>query len=192
MSVNEKMTAIAEAIRLYAEHNNPLGLDAMASGVHDVFNAGVREGKSNGYDEGFIAGKASVPFEVHKITIATDLVSGNNTILSDNEFVKQHCDNENFTIQLISLTPQSGEIAIGYAYHGNRMVVGSYYGLSMQSNTTGQITKVTGGRADSGGTHGIPYANKESGNVIIPNNTASGVLKAGDYLLILSVAEVAE
>lgn len=43
MSVNEKMTAIADAIRSKTGGTEPLGLDDMAVGVGDVYEAGKQE-----------------------------------------------------------------------------------------------------------------------------------------------------
>lgn len=45
MSVNEKMTAIADAIRDKTGGTEPLGLDAMASGVGEVYDKGVTDGR---------------------------------------------------------------------------------------------------------------------------------------------------
>ena len=57
MSVNEKMTAIADAIRDKTGSTEKLGLDAMASGIGEVYAAGYAAGQSAGggsqigYDE---------------------------------------------------------------------------------------------------------------------------------------------
>lgn len=64
MSVNEKMTAIADAIRSKTGDTEKLGLDAMASGVDNVYTAGhiagyiegEGYGRKIGYDEGHTAG----------------------------------------------------------------------------------------------------------------------------------------
>ena len=45
MSVNEQMTAIADAIRDKTGGTEPLGLDAMASGVGEAYEAGLTEGR---------------------------------------------------------------------------------------------------------------------------------------------------
>jgi hypothetical protein len=47
MSVNEKMTAIADNIRDKTGTAEPLTLDDMASGVNEVYNAGIDEGTLN-------------------------------------------------------------------------------------------------------------------------------------------------
>lgn len=50
MSVNEKMTAIADAIRDKTGGTEKLGLDAMAAGVGEVYTAGIEQGKQAEYD----------------------------------------------------------------------------------------------------------------------------------------------
>lgn len=50
MSVNEKMTAIADAIRDKTGGTEKLGLDAMAAGVGSVYTAGIEQGKQAEYD----------------------------------------------------------------------------------------------------------------------------------------------
>ena len=52
MSVDEKMTAIADAIRRYTGRSYKLSLDGMATGVSEVFGVGNTEGYNNGYNEG--------------------------------------------------------------------------------------------------------------------------------------------
>lgn len=51
MSVNEKMTAIADAIRDKTGGTEPLSLDAMANGVSDVFEAGKKSEYDAFWDE---------------------------------------------------------------------------------------------------------------------------------------------
>lgn len=52
MSVNEKMTGIADAIRRYTGRSDKLSLDGMATGVSEVFGVGNTDGYNNGYNEG--------------------------------------------------------------------------------------------------------------------------------------------
>lgn len=71
MSVNEKMKAIADAIREKTNITEPLTLDAMAenipfvyshgyaAGNNDGFASGTEHGKMIGYEEGFISGETS-------------------------------------------------------------------------------------------------------------------------------------
>lgn len=70
MSVNEKMTAIADAIRGYTGRNDKLSLDGMATGVSEVFGTGNQEGYNRGYDEGLTEGRTQgygLGFEEGKI-----------------------------------------------------------------------------------------------------------------------------
>ena len=180
-TVNEKMTAIANAIRCYVG-GEKMGLDAMASGVHSVYVQGHHDGASLN----------NVPFEVHKITIANDLTSGENILLANNDFIKNHYTKEGFSIQLISLTANTTGPAVSYAYNGNRhfhndvcgvMAVLTASGGNGNRHTTGNCYTVNYGN--------IPYVDA-NGNVKQINTTTNGLLRAGDYLIILSVAEVAE
>lgn len=54
MSVNEKMTAIADAIRGYTGKNDKLSLDGMATGVSEVFGVGNSRAEER-YEEGKVA-----------------------------------------------------------------------------------------------------------------------------------------
>lgn len=56
MSVQEKMTAIAEAIRTRTGETKKLGLDEMAAGVDTVYDKGYEEGYTGGYEAGQVAG----------------------------------------------------------------------------------------------------------------------------------------
>ncbi len=57
-TVNEKMTAIADAIRDKTGGADKLGLDGMAEGVNDVYDAGKTQGFNEGCDIGYNNGKA--------------------------------------------------------------------------------------------------------------------------------------
>ena len=61
-TVNEKLTAIADAIRTKTGGTGKLNLDQMAAGVTDVYQAGYNAGAGTGgggnYDEGYNAGLA--------------------------------------------------------------------------------------------------------------------------------------
>lgn len=56
MSVNEKMTAIADNIRQYTGSTEKLNLDQMAEAVHDVFTVGDLYGYGVGYEDGHTEG----------------------------------------------------------------------------------------------------------------------------------------
>ena len=64
MSVNSKMTAIADNIRGYTGGVTPLTLDGIAEGVNDVYDVahrnGINEGFTDGYTVGYSNGKASM------------------------------------------------------------------------------------------------------------------------------------
>ncbi len=51
MSVSEKMTAIADAIREKTGGTEKIGLDGIAEGVNEVHDVGIEEGKQAQYDE---------------------------------------------------------------------------------------------------------------------------------------------
>lgn len=51
MSINEKMTAIADKIRYYCNFTKKLGLDDMADNIDVVYDLGAQNGKDTAYDE---------------------------------------------------------------------------------------------------------------------------------------------
>ena len=57
MSVDEKMTAIADAIRRYTGRSYKLSLDGMATGVSEVFGVGNNNGYNEGREEGLSEGR---------------------------------------------------------------------------------------------------------------------------------------
>lgn len=57
MSVDEKMTAIADAIRRYTGRSDKLSLDGMATGVSEVFGVGNNNGYNEGREEGLSEGR---------------------------------------------------------------------------------------------------------------------------------------
>ena len=56
MSVAEKLTAIADKIRLYTANTEKLTLDDMANGVEDVHGIGLAEGEAYGREIGEVTG----------------------------------------------------------------------------------------------------------------------------------------
>ena len=56
MSVNEKMTAIANNIRQYTQSTDKLNLDQMAQGIHDVYTKGGEGQYNEGHSDGWQAG----------------------------------------------------------------------------------------------------------------------------------------
>ena len=185
-TVNEKLTAIADAIRMYTGGAEPLTLDAMAEGIH-IGNTYTKEhylfeGRILGFEEG----KASVQ-EVHRHTVPSDQTSGTYTFLANNEFIKNNYTKDGLCIQIFYLPPYKDGNGASYAYTGN---------IAIPSISTGEATKnsfMLNVRDD--GTFrvrvdaNVPYFD-ESGNLLMTTSTTNGILKAGDYLIILSVAEV--
>lgn len=57
MTVNKKMTAIADAIRSRTRETEKLSLDDMASGVNDVYDVGYSAGHTEGYNQGYTEGE---------------------------------------------------------------------------------------------------------------------------------------
>ena len=57
MSVDEKMTAIANSIRSYTGISDKLNLDSMATGVSVVYGNGRSEGYKEGHSEGLSEGR---------------------------------------------------------------------------------------------------------------------------------------
>jgi hypothetical protein len=160
--------------------------------ISTFFGTGESEayqmGYTDGYDIGFAAGEKS-KMEVHKITVPSDQTSGTYTLLANNEFIKNNYTKDGFFIQLISLPPYAVGDGAAYAYNGNILI---------PANGTGDKTadKFMLNRREDGEFRvrtvaNVPYFNA-NGNVLMATSTTNGILKAGDYLLILSVAEVQE
>lgn len=220
MTVRDVLTDIADTIRNNSDVRGTMKLEDMPNGIlavhrdgeefgknigyNDGFTAGtgagyetgLNEGLDQGRQEGFIEGKASVQ-EVHKITIAEDN-AGSTAVatwwLTNNEFVKNHYADEGFTLQLISLQAHAEGDALCYAYNGNRQMMdlgeNNVCGFRFSRTTTNTTNVATvNGNCLSGGYTGIPYV-KTDGTVVSIHRSGNTALKAGDYLLVLSVAEV--
>lgn len=189
----QKLTAIADAIRLgTGRYDEKVGLDAMPQAIRD----GIADAEIRGYYEG-IPNAIRTVREVHKITIAEDNAGDANTAtwwLKDNQFVIDHYADEGFMLQLISLQAYAEGYAVCYAYNGNRQMAAlgenlvCGYRMSRTTNNT-LTTATTTGNCYTGNYAGVPYV-KTDGSVVSIHKTGGTALLAGDYLLILSVAEV--
>lgn len=176
-SVNEKMTAIADAIRNTGSLTGKMNLDEMAEGVYTV------------YDKGYTDGQASKPFEVHKIYVSETKTSGTHVFLEGNDFITKNYDKPGFGIQIFYLPSYTEGNGMAYAYTGN---------VPIHSISTGEETKnnfMLNVRDD--GTFRIrvdtntPYFD-ENGNLKMTTSATNGILKEGYYLIILSVVNIPE
>ena len=185
-TVNEKLTAIADAIRLYTGGAEALTLDAMVEGIHTGNQATKDHYFSEGQLQGFEEGKASVQ-EVHHHTVPETKTSGTYVFLENNDFIKEHFADPGFCVQIIYLSPYTVGNGMSYSYRGN---------IPICSNSNGEETKdhfmlnvrddgAFRARVDAN----VPYF-AESGNLEMSTSSSNGILKAGDYLIILSVTEV--
>lgn len=151
------------------------------------------------YAAGQAAGGGGALMEVHKITIAEDNAGSANVAtwwLKDNDFVKKHYADPGFMLQLISLQAHAEGDCVCYAYNGNRrmMALGESLVCGYRISRTATNTSNVGTTTDNcytGNYQGVPYA-KSDGSVVSIHKTGSSALKAGDYLLVLSVVEVEE
>ena len=141
----------------------------------------------------YAAGQAAgALMEVHKITIASDLTSGYNALLTGNEFARKHLTDDGFYIQLISLTPiQVGTNSVCYSFNSNRPFMRTktptdIYGVTHFVTTTTFNSSVATVNAQTSGQN--LYAT-EQGDVKI-HCSGNVVLASGEYMLILGVAEV--
>ena len=134
--------------------------------------------------------------EVHRITVANDLTSASATfLLTNNQFVADHWDDTGFMIQLVPLNAIASGYGSVYAFNGNREIMNNgsskLYGSNLHLNLSGGIGVSTANKNSSGGNYdSVPFVDSTRTGIATINNTTSGTLKAGDYLLILSVAEV--
>ena len=194
MSVNEKMTAIADAIRWgTGRYDEKFGLDAMPQAIRD----GIVDAENRGFHEGSLQGALSVR-EVHKITVAEDKAGSSQVAqwwIEDNDFVGKHHTDAGFSIQVISLQAHADGNALCYAYNGNRqmmalgenLVCGFRFSRTSSNSTN---TAIATGNCIEGNTQGVPYVKPTERGVVSIHKAGGTALKAGDYLLILSVAGV--
>ena len=214
-TVNEKLTWIATLIRSNTGITKKLSLDDMAVGVDEVMVAGIARGREDGIStgkniggqegieegkfigrlEGLEEGIESVPFRVHKILLGNDLTSGTNTLLTGNQFIKDHYQDKGFMVQYINLfVKQQGTIQLGYGVCANRGTLpsgdGYIYGYCMHRGTGGAASNYSYKHTyTDDGCYGVPKVNA-NGDITVRCESTKNVLTAGEYLIILSVAEV--
>lgn len=158
------------------------------NGTHDVTN--------------YASAVVNVPSSaktLYTIPITLDAAQGGGanaikTVLSGNDFVKAHYDDENFFAVWfpVNATTAAASGVAGMVYHGNRPMIttkSTYYGFFIRS--TGE-TANAGLMANTTKLNGTGYnvclrANS-SGNIILYVASAYTV-PAGDYILILGLAE---
>lgn len=184
------------------------------NGTHDVTNVasatvnvptgitptGTKEITSNGTHDvtNFASANVNVPTPesicvTRQITIDADQGNGtatNITVLSADEFVKKHYSNQNLSITMIPLfTPVAESTAVHFIWHGNRIVStakSSYCGLGMQSSGTSSHTTLALNTAPlTGNTYAVGFRAKSNGDVQLYTR-ATSIVKAGNYMLILT------
>ena len=145
------------------------------------------------YAAGQAAGGGGTLMEVHKITVASDLSSGYNVLLSNNQFIKDHYQDDGFVVTLTPLTPPTsgvnGQICYGYAANRPYLYSDSGHCYKIRAVTTTTLVSFSrdNKKAYESSYDGILYVN--SAGEVKMQNTASVVLNAGDYLIMLSVVE---
>lgn len=184
------------------------------NGTHDVTNVasatvnvptgitptGTKEITSNGTHDvtNFASANVNVPTPeaicvTRQITIGADQGNGTattTTILTGDEFVKNHYSDPNFSITMIPLfTPVAENTVVSWIWHGNRIVAtskSSYCGFGVQSAGTGSHSALALNTAAlTGNTYAVGFRAKSNGDVQLYTR-ANSIVKAGNYMLILT------
>ena len=114
--------------------------------------------------------------------------------LTDNDFVKNHYADPGFSVQIIPLQTYTEGYAISYSYHGNRALMNlggkAIHGFQLnRTNTNSTNVQTISGDCVEGTSYlGIPYV-KADGSVVSIHKGGNTTLRAGQYLVILAVAE---
>lgn len=136
-------------------------------------------------------------YHVIPITLDTALGAGtaiNKNILSGNTFVKQHYADEGFFAMWIPLnaTVAAASGVAGMVYHGNRAMLTTkttYYGSFIRSTgETANAAYTANNVKISGNGYNVSLRANSSGNINL-YVAANCTVPAGDYLLVLAVAD---
>ena len=156
------------------------------NGTHDVTN--------------YVSAVVNVPVPetvsvVHNITIASDLGAGKNTdynLITGDSFVKEHYADDGFSAMLIPVTQVASATGVGHwVYHGNRNIGSTNlvrYGCYAYSSSASNVVIAVATAKLSGTGYNISLRSNSSGNIQL-YVASSRTIKAGNYLLVLTLAE---
>ena len=136
-------------------------------------------------------------YHVIPITLSSAVGAGtaeNKSILTGNDFVKQHYADDGFFAMWLPLnaTTAAASGVAGMVYHGNRPLItakSAFYGLFMRSTGETANPSFMGATAKiSGSGYNVSLRANSSGDIKL-YVAASYTVPAGDYLLVLGLAE---
>lgn len=191
-------------------------LQALQTAKIDIANAIIQKNGIVNSEDGFsdfaacigtipqTSGEPSIPsepiepsepvnFEIHKITLSNDLTASNSVLMTDVQFIKDHINDEGFTVAIIALTPPAPtDKAIGYSMRGNRPLIqksgGYYYGVKFYANGSSPINQQTGKPLTETEWNGFPCVDA-TGKLFAHCNSSGNAFVAGDYLIMLAIIE---
>ena len=196
----------------------PTGTKTITSnGSHDVTNfatakvevpasgitpSGTKEITTNGTHDvtSFASALVNVPAPAQNlytipITVDTALGAGTNTnktVLSGNDFVKAHYDDENFFAMWypVDATTAAASGIVGVVFQGNRAMLTTkttYYGFMIRSSGETANASLTSHTAKVSGTgYNVSLRANSSGNINL-YVASSFTVPAGNYLLVLGL-----
>lgn len=132
---------------------------------------------------------------IRTVTIESDLGNGTNTektLLTADEFVKAHYADAGFSATLIAVNPAAAAANVTHwVHHGNRNIGASdlvRYGMAYYTTSATAINIMHATQPIKGSGYNVSLRANSAGNLII-YVASSRIVKAGTYLLVLSLVE---
>lgn len=166
-------------------------LDADLTTVANAIRTASGSTGSMAFPSGFASALQNMKMvaEVHTVTIASDVTGAKEvTLLSGNEFIKKHYNNEWFSVVLIANSPTASTGVVPFNYHGNRTLAGAYEGVGFRYTSASNIGTQPLNATISAEGWSQHMRVKSSGN-LTQYLAANYILAAGTYTIILICAE---
>lgn len=204
-TLTDLFTAIATSLRSKTGTTGKINADDFPTVIDSLSTGGItptgrKTIDKNGIDD--VTAWAEVDVQVpipdpicvtRQITLSTDQGNGtatSTTVLTGDDFIKAHYSDPNLSITMIPLfTPVAENNAVQWIWHGNKVVSvakSSYYGFAIQSAGTGSgSAALLNTTALTGTTYSVGFKITSAGEVQLKTRAAS-IVKAGNYMLILT------
>lgn len=130
---------------------------------------------------------------VRTVTVPSDVVGAKNLqLLTGDDFIKAHYADASFSASLIPLAPtECGTNVVHFNYHGNRNIGASnkvYYGVGLRSTNASTVATVALNTPINGKGY-TQHMRVDSTGALYQYLHTDYVLKAGTYMIVLTVAE---